>query len=166
MQYLVNLIDSPGHVDFSSDVSTAARLCDGARHGRAGCACVRAIAAGRHNGCCACPARLAAAGALVLVDVLEGVCAQTHAVLRQAWREGVRPCLVLNKVDKLITQVKLTPDEAYAHMNAVIEQVRARYACCCACVTGAHCPPSRRGVGKRNRELPVHSGPHGVARGD
>ena len=29
-RYLINLVDSPGHLDFSSDVSTAARLCDGA----------------------------------------------------------------------------------------------------------------------------------------
>jgi len=29
-EYLVNLVDSPGHIDFSSDVSTAARVCDGA----------------------------------------------------------------------------------------------------------------------------------------
>jgi translation elongation factor EF-G len=50
VSYLINLVDSPGHVDFSFDVSTAVRLCD---------------------------------GALVLIDVIEGVCAQTHAVLRQ-----------------------------------------------------------------------------------
>ncbi|CAB5357897.1 unnamed protein product [Rhizophagus irregularis] len=90
--YLINLIDAPGHVDFSSEVSTASRLCD---------------------------------GALVLVDVVEGVCTQTHAVLRQAWLENVQPVLVLNKIDRLITELKLTPQEAYIHLNKILEQVNA-----------------------------------------
>ncbi|OQR83659.1 elongation factor G [Achlya hypogyna] len=87
--YLINLVDSPGHVDFSFDVSTAVRLCD---------------------------------GALVLIDVIEGVCAQTHAVLRQAWQEGIRPCLVLNKIDRLIYELQFTPLEAYQHICRIVEQ--------------------------------------------
>lgn len=91
-QYLINLIDSPGHIDFSPDVSTAVRLCD---------------------------------GALIVVDVLEGVCAQTTAVLRQAWREGVQPCLVLNKIDRLILERQLTPSETFDHLRRLIEQINA-----------------------------------------
>eukprot|EP00043_Microstomoeca_roanoka_P012262 m.117997 g.117997 ORF g.117997 m.117997 type:complete len:1136 (-) comp15442_c0_seq1:491-3898(-) len=90
--YIINIIDSPGHVDFSSEVSTAVRLSD---------------------------------GAIVLVDVVEGVSAQTHAVLRQAWVENLTPCLVLNKIDRLISELKLTPAEAYAHLWRVLEQVNA-----------------------------------------
>ena len=90
--YLINLVDSPGHVDFSMDVATAARLCD---------------------------------GALVLVDVLEGICIQTHAVLRTAWAEGVRPILVLNKLDRLIVEVRLSPLEAYNALCRILEQANA-----------------------------------------
>ncbi|CDH60840.1 translation elongation factor 2 [Lichtheimia corymbifera JMRC:FSU:9682] len=91
-EYLINLIDSPGHVDFSSEVSTASRLCD---------------------------------GGLVLVDVVEGVCTQTISVLRQAWIDKVRPILVFNKMDRLIVELKLTPLEAYNHLNRILEQVNA-----------------------------------------
>ncbi|XP_071508602.1 elongation factor-like GTPase 1 [Diadema antillarum] len=90
--YLVNVIDSPGHVDFSSEVSTAVRLCE---------------------------------GALVVVDVVEGVSPQTHVVLRQAWLEHIKPCLVLNKIDRLITELKYTPMEAHLHLQQVLEQVNA-----------------------------------------
>ncbi|KIY45516.1 P-loop containing nucleoside triphosphate hydrolase protein [Fistulina hepatica ATCC 64428] len=90
--YVVNMIDTPGHVDFSSEVSTAARLCD---------------------------------GALVLVDVVEGVCTQTIAVLRQAWQDRLRPILVVNKFDRLITELKLAPVEAHHHLSRLIEQVNA-----------------------------------------
>ncbi|EKM49571.1 uncharacterized protein PHACADRAFT_214132 [Phanerochaete carnosa HHB-10118-sp] len=90
--YVVNMIDTPGHVDFSSEVSTASRLCD---------------------------------GALVLVDVVEGVCTQTITVLRQAWQDRLKPILVINKFDRLITELKLAPIEAYHHLSDLIEQVNA-----------------------------------------
>jgi ribosome assembly protein 1 len=90
--YLVNVIDSPGHVDFSSEVSTAVRLCD---------------------------------GAVVVVDVVEGVQPQTKAVLQQAWQEGIKPVLVLNKLDRLIGELKMDPLTAYVHLAQVVEQVNA-----------------------------------------
>jgi len=91
-EYLINLIDSPGHIDFSSEVSTASRLCD---------------------------------GAVVLVDAVEGVCSQTVTVLRQSWIEKLKPLLVINKIDRLVTELKMTPSEAYVHLSKLLEQVNA-----------------------------------------
>ncbi|XP_041645807.1 elongation factor-like GTPase 1 [Cheilinus undulatus] len=91
-EFLINLIDSPGHVDFSSEVSTAVRLCD---------------------------------GAIVIVDAVEGVCPQTKVVLRQAWLENIRPVLVINKMDRLIMELKLTSQEAYNHLQKILGQVNA-----------------------------------------
>ena len=48
---------------------------------------------------------------------------QTQAVLQQAWVEGIKPCLVLNKIDRLITELKYTPTEAHYHLQQVLEQV-------------------------------------------
>lgn len=89
---IINLVDCPGHVDFSVEVSTAARLCD---------------------------------GALLIVDAVEGICPQTKAVLRQAWRESVRTVLVLNKIDKLILDLNMTPAEAYRRLRDLVDQVNA-----------------------------------------
>jgi ribosome assembly protein 1 len=47
------------------------------------------------------------------------------AVLRQAWAENVRPCLVLNKLDRLILELRLTPAEAHAHLQRLVEQCNA-----------------------------------------
>ncbi|PRD28224.1 UNVERIFIED_CONTAM: Elongation factor-like GTPase 1 [Trichonephila clavipes] len=90
--YLINVIDSPGHVDFAGEVSTAVRLCD---------------------------------GAIILVDVVEGVCPQTKVALQQAWIGHIRPLLVLNKIDRLILEWKLTPLDAYARLVLILEQVNA-----------------------------------------
>lgn len=48
---------------------------------------------------------------------------QTQAVLRQAWLENIRPVLVINKIDRLIVELKLTPQEAYLHLKNILEQV-------------------------------------------
>lgn len=90
--HLINLIDSPGHVDFASEVSTAVRVSD---------------------------------GAILVVDVVEGVASQTKEVLRQAWSEKVHPVLVLNKIDRLYSHLGLTPLEAFDRIKKVLEQVNA-----------------------------------------
>jgi ribosome assembly protein 1 len=92
MDHVINLIDSPGHVDFSSEVSTAVRLCD---------------------------------GALIIIDVVEGVCSQTRSALSIAYIEDLKPILVFNKIDRLITEIKLTPLDAYIRLTQILEQVNA-----------------------------------------
>ncbi len=92
-QFLINLIDSPGHIDFCGEVSTATRLCD---------------------------------GALIVVDVVEGVCPQTSAVLRHSWRESLSPLLVLNKIDRLVTELHMSPAEAYKQLQVNAAPTRGR----------------------------------------
>ena len=54
-------------------------------------------------------------------------------VLEQAWKEGVKPCLVLNKLDRLVTELSKSPTEAYYHIRHVLEQVVSVCMCACAC---------------------------------
>ncbi len=44
-------------------------------------------------------------------------------MLEQAWNQGIKPILVLNKIDRLILEKKLEPADAYTHINQVLEQV-------------------------------------------
>ncbi len=59
----------------------------------------------------------------MLVDVVEGVCTQTIHVLRQAWKDRLVPVLVLNKMDRLFSELHLSPSEAYFHLVGVVEAV-------------------------------------------
>ncbi|MCA9487574.1 MAG: elongation factor EF-2 [Nanoarchaeota archaeon] len=88
--YLINLIDTPGHVDFGGDVTRAMRAVDG---------CV------------------------ILTCAVEGVMPQTETVVRQALKELVKPVLFINKVDRLIKEVKLTPEAMQEKFIKIINQV-------------------------------------------
>ncbi|QCC46588.1 elongation factor EF-2 [Halobellus limi] len=88
--HLINLIDTPGHVDFGGDVTRAMRAVD---------------------------------GALVVVDAVEGAMPQTETVVRQALREGVKPALFINKVDRLISELQEGPQEMQERLMDVIGDV-------------------------------------------
>ncbi len=77
-EYLINLIDTPGHVDFGGNVTRAMRAID---------------------------------GTIVLVCAVEGIMPQTETVIKQALRERVKPILFINKIDRLIKELKLTPEQ-------------------------------------------------------
>jgi elongation factor 2 len=98
VDYLINLIDTPGHIDFSGNVTRSLRAVD---------------------------------GALVVVDAVEGPMTQTETVLMQALRERVKPILFINKVDRLIRELKLTPEEIQKKFARIITRINSiieRYA--------------------------------------
>ena len=64
---MINIIDTPGHADFSGEVERVVNMAD---------------------------------GCLLVVDAVEGPMPQTRYVLRIALRQGLRPILVINKIDR------------------------------------------------------------------
>ena len=92
VDYLINLIDTPGHIDFSGNVTRSLRAVD---------------------------------GALVVVDAVEGPMTQTETVLMQALRERVKPILFINKVDRLIRELKLTPEEIQKKFARIITRINS-----------------------------------------
>ena len=88
--YLINLIDTPGHVDFGGDVTRAMRAVD---------------------------------GCIILTCAVEGAMPQTETVVRQALKEKVRPVLFINKVDRLINELQVTPEDMQERFMAQITKV-------------------------------------------
>ncbi|MCY4576175.1 MAG: translational GTPase TypA [Chloroflexi bacterium] len=64
---MINIIDTPGHADFSGEVERVVNMAD---------------------------------GCLLVVDAVEGPMPQTRYVLRIALQQGLRPILVINKIDR------------------------------------------------------------------
>ena len=87
--FLINMIDTPGHVDFGGEVTRSLRASD---------------------------------GALVLVCAVEGIMPQTETVLRQAIKDRVKPILFINKVDRLLKELELTPQQMQDRFLKIIEE--------------------------------------------
>lgn len=85
--YVFNMIDTPGHIDFTGKVTRSLRAID---------------------------------GAVVVVDSVEGVMTQTETVTRQALEERVRPVLYINKIDRLVKELRLTPDKMLSWLANII----------------------------------------------
>ena len=86
-EYVINMIDTPGHVDFSGRVIRSLRAID---------------------------------GAVVVCDAVEGIMTQTETVTRMALEERVRPVLFINKVDRLIKELRLTPEKMQGQLANVV----------------------------------------------
>ena len=97
--YIINLVDTPGHVDFTGKVTRALRVID---------------------------------GAVVVVDAVEEIMAQTEIVTRQALEERVRPVLFINKVDRLITELQLNEEQLQKKLNHIISSFNDQIELFCA----------------------------------
>lgn len=62
-------------------------------------------------------------GAVLVVDVVEGVQANTKQIIKHAILEDVPLAMVVNKMDRLILELKLPPNDAYFKLKHVIEEV-------------------------------------------
>ena len=86
-EYVINMIDTPGHVDFSGRVIRSLRAID---------------------------------GAVVVCDAVEGIMTQTETVTRMSLEERVRPVLYINKIDRLIKELRLTPEAMQEKLASVV----------------------------------------------
>lgn len=110
--YKINIVDTPGHADFSSEVERIIKTVD---------------------------------TAILLVDSSEGPMPQTRFVLKKALEQGLRPILMINKIDKKDQRAETVVDmtfDLFAELNATEEQLDFPI------VYGV----AREGIAKRNME--------------
>ncbi|TRM61561.1 P-loop containing nucleoside triphosphate hydrolase protein [Schizophyllum amplum] len=62
-------------------------------------------------------------GVLLVVDVVEGLMVGAENVIRHALQEGVKITLVVNKIDRLILELRLPPADAFYKIKHTIEEI-------------------------------------------
>ena len=87
--FLMNVFDTPGHVNFCDEVSAAMRLAD---------------------------------GVVVFIDAAEGVMLNTERVIKQAVQERLAVTICINKIDRLILELKLPPQDAFYKLRHIVEE--------------------------------------------
>jgi len=88
--YLMNIYDTPGHVNFSDEVSAAMRLAD---------------------------------GIVLFVDAAEGIMLNTERILKHAVQEHIAITVCINKIDRLLLELKLPPQDAYYKLRYIVEEI-------------------------------------------
>ena len=88
--YLFNIIDTPGHPNFSDEVTVGMRLAD---------------------------------GALLVVDVIEGVTFYVETLIKEALRNQLEIIVVLNKMDRLVLELKLPVNDAYYKIRHTLDEI-------------------------------------------
>uniref|UniRef100_A0A0B7BBZ6 116 kDa U5 small nuclear ribonucleoprotein component n=1 Tax=Arion vulgaris TaxID=1028688 RepID=A0A0B7BBZ6_9EUPU len=90
--FLLNIMDAPGHVNFSDELTAAYRLSD---------------------------------GVVVFIDAAEGMMLNTERVIKHAMQERLAVTICINKIDRLILELKLPPTDAYFKLRQIVEEVNS-----------------------------------------
>ncbi|XP_065666012.1 116 kDa U5 small nuclear ribonucleoprotein component isoform X5 [Hydra vulgaris] len=90
--FLLNIFDTPGHVNFSDEVTAALRISD---------------------------------GVVVFIDAADGVMMNVERLLKHAVQEKLAITICINKIDRLILELKLPPTDAYYKLKHIIDEVNS-----------------------------------------
>uniref|UniRef100_A0A8D1EE51 116 kDa U5 small nuclear ribonucleoprotein component n=1 Tax=Sus scrofa TaxID=9823 RepID=A0A8D1EE51_PIG len=88
--YLFNIMDTPGHVNFSDEVTAGLRISD---------------------------------GVVLFIDAAEGVMLNTERLIKHAVQERLAVTVCINKIDRLILELKLPPTDAYYKLRHIVDEV-------------------------------------------
>ncbi|XP_042331114.1 116 kDa U5 small nuclear ribonucleoprotein component [Sceloporus undulatus] len=88
--FLFNVMDTPGHVNFSDEVTAGLRISD---------------------------------GVVLFIDAAEGVMLNTERLIKHAVQERLAVTVCINKIDRLILELKLPPTDAYYKLRHIVDEV-------------------------------------------